>query len=189
MFSILIYYSALIQLNVFNFHLEGVVFGVIPCLYHRLYATPRSLLAAPSARSARTPRLLLEDSEGRRRDRAHQEGRSKYQKTRQQLNEPAFLPIVVWACNSKTIGLYAGLWRTSLSTSLKKCDSFILLLVRGCTMGCAIPRNSIVVQPCTDECFTLLLVLGVVRGLCRVFVDIFYNKQYVVFSRGTINGH
>ena len=80
MFSILIY-SALIQLNVFNFHLEGVVFGVIPCLYHRLYATPRSLLAAPSARSARTPRLLLEDSEGRRRDRAHQEGRSKYQMT------------------------------------------------------------------------------------------------------------
>ena len=66
MFSILIY-SALIQLNVFNFHLEGVVFGVIPCLYHRLYATPRSLLAAPSARSARTPRLLLEDSKGRRR--------------------------------------------------------------------------------------------------------------------------
>ena len=85
MFSILIY-SALIQLNVFNFHLEGVVFGVIPCLYHRLYATPRSLLAAPSARSARTPRLLLEDSEGRRRDRAHQEGRSKYQMA------PAFDP-------------------------------------------------------------------------------------------------
>ena len=44
-----------------------------------------------------------------------------------------------------------------------------LRLVRGCTMGCAIPRNSIVVQPCTDECFTLLLVLGVVRGLCRYF--------------------
>ena len=85
MFSILIY-SALIQFNVFNFHLEGVVFGVIPCLYHRLYATPRSLLAAPSARSARTPRLLLEDSEGRRRDRAHQEGRSKYQMA------PAFDP-------------------------------------------------------------------------------------------------
>ena len=40
--SILIY-SALIQLNVFHFHSEGVVFGVIPCLYHRLYATPRSL--------------------------------------------------------------------------------------------------------------------------------------------------
>ena len=52
MFSILIY-SALIQLNVFNFHLEGVVFGVIPCLYHRLYATPGSLLAAPSVRPFR----------------------------------------------------------------------------------------------------------------------------------------
>ena len=37
-------------------------------------------------------------------------------------------------------------------------------------MGCAIPRNSIVVKPCTDECFTLWLVLGVVRGLCRVFL-------------------
>ena len=49
-------------------------------------------------------------------------------------------------------------------------------------MGCAIPRNSIVVQPCTDECFTLLLVLGVVRGLCRLFYDSFLSIANPTFD-------
>ena len=47
-------------------------------------------------------------------------------------------------------------------------------------MGCAIPRNSIAVQPCTDEGFTLLLVLGVVRGLYRVFLIVFFTGENLV---------
>ena len=39
--------SVLIQFNLFHFIWKGVVFGVIPCLYNGLYATPGSLLAAP----------------------------------------------------------------------------------------------------------------------------------------------